>query len=172
MLHFPRLLSLATILVHWVELLAPPLYFVPVRRQKMKTAACLILMGLHICLVSCMRIDLLFWSPFVALIVLLPTAFWDWAAARYYEAGRDKRNLVLHVDTKNWLSSRVLFVFYTFFLGESGVSVHFLHLNEGTANHNQHDDTWLVVENGGKTVKGVAAFRVVLCFLVFSPFHL
>ena len=162
---FPRIMALATFLIRRIEFWVPLLFFSPLRRQKLKLFAALTLMGLHMGLVMCLRIGVLFWAPCLALIAMLPAIFWDWLAARYSK--NEQGGLLLFVDLKNWFSTRVLFVFYTFFLTESSASVQVAHLTSG---RNPHEDTWLVVQPAGavKPLKGMPAFCE-LCRASFFP---
>ena len=59
---------------------------------------------------------MLFWSPFFAAFVLLPPRFWNMLSHSSWAFPSSSSSVTLHVNFKQWFSSRVLFVFHSFFL--------------------------------------------------------
>jgi hypothetical protein len=99
---------------------------------------------------SCLRVETLFWGPLYASFVLLPSHVWS--GLQRVLIG--KCSLVLHVRLDDWLSSRVLFFFHTYLLGE-GVVIKWEESSET-------DLHWLSVSNRGHQKNDADALQLLL----------
>lgn len=152
--HFTGALSVVTFLVAKWEFWAPFLLLVPLPRVRLAFVATGLM--LHLGIGACMRLELLFWVPLMALVPLVPSMVWDTLLERWERLPRAP--IVLYVDLEEWFSSRVAFVMHTFFL-PAHVGVVWAHL-DGV--EEQCQGTWLAVMRsppGGGCLVGAAALE-------------
>ena len=133
-----------------VEMLMAFLLFVPISHVRLAVAAMFgagaLIQG------TCFRIDTLMWIPLYVSLTLMPSYVWS----ELHRLFVGKVSLVLHVNLDVWFSSRVLFVFYTFLLGD-GATIKWT--SAETSDPSMH---WLTVTFRGQLRHDADALQVLL----------
>ncbi len=91
-----EMLKFGTFVVYFLELLSGFLIFVPLFFQQIRLLIIAALMFMHFNFDLTMRLGIFPWVDIIALIVLIPSSFWDWCSKRIKTS--DRLNLKIYYD--------------------------------------------------------------------------
>ncbi|MGI9534110.1 MAG: hypothetical protein ACR2NW_04095 [Thermodesulfobacteriota bacterium] len=74
---FPYLMKVMTFFVYWLELLGPFILLIPYKNSFFRILFIVLFGSLQLGLVSTLRLGLFPWFSMMALLILLPSSFWD-----------------------------------------------------------------------------------------------
>lgn len=111
---FPALLSFSTGYVLLVEFIAPLLALSPFLHAPLRLIAVALLYSLHIAFLLMLHIGLFPFIDFVALLLLIPTAAWNWISVVKWRFNKD--NIRIYYDQDCGFCKKTTLIFREFFL--------------------------------------------------------
>jgi len=109
-----ELLRLGTYFVYFLELLAGFFLFFPLFFQQLRILVVAALMFMHFNFDLTMRLGIFPWVDIIALIILLPSSFWDWCSSKIKTA--DRRSLKIYYDGDCNFCKKVVLILKEFLL--------------------------------------------------------
>jgi len=157
LLQFPGLLTGLTHGVFWLEVLGPLLLFCPVRTATIRTAVVLAFVALHAGIGATLRVGYFPWISALAMVVFLPSSFWDRWSARAGEGALVK----IYYDGACGVCARGVRLLTTFFLLPR-VEVLTAQSEPAVEHVMRTRNSWVVVDGQGARHVGFGGFTVLV----------
>jgi hypothetical protein len=145
--------------VFWFQAIGPVLLFFPFHNAPIRTVAVFGFILMHIGMSLCIQIGLFSWISALAMVVFLPSWFWDKIFSRWTTPARS--NIRVFYDPECSSCSRGARLFQTFaLLPETTVFV-----AEGSGSldlQNKCPGSWLVIDENGNRHEHLQAFAAIL----------
>ena len=145
--------------IFWFQAIGPLLLFFPVWSGPIRTAAVSVFLLLHIGMGTSMQIGLFSWIAALAMLVFLPTWFWEKVSARLDTAKRAGTRI--YYDEDCGFCVRCVRLLQTFVLAPQSRALP-AQADDSIIADMRRFNSWVVVDETGKRHFGAEALRVVL----------